>query len=115
MTNNSSACLWSTFTKRTFRKSGDGEAVLPPHELPEQSEGEGSIPGIQILTRNPDQGELGLLFAQLHCVVAVLQLEHRIAAFKNPESLKLYIKTFNRSSSKDPRSYTFFMLLPSLG
>lgn len=54
---------------------GEWSEVLPPHELPEQSEGEGSIPFVQILTRNADQRELGLLLSQLHGVVTVLQLE----------------------------------------
>ena len=48
--------------------------LLPPHELPQQSEGEGSIPCVQVLTCDAHQRELGLVLPQLHRVVTVLQL-----------------------------------------
>lgn len=55
---------------------GQTEVVVsPPHELPEQREGEGSVPFVQVLTRDADQREFGLLLSQLHCVVTVFQLE----------------------------------------
>lgn len=49
--------------------------LSPPHELPEQSEGQGPVPGVQVLPGDAHQGELGLVLPQLHGVVTVLQLQ----------------------------------------
>lgn len=68
-------CFWCSVPLRERRGLKDRRGVaLPPHELPEQREGEGSIPCVQVLTCDADQREFGLLLSQLDRVVAVLQL-----------------------------------------
>lgn len=66
--------------RRHHHHHHQGTAALassPSHQLPEESQGERSIPCIQVLPSDPHQGELGLGFAQFNGVVAVLQLQCR--------------------------------------
>lgn len=49
--------------------------VLPPHELPEEGKGQGSIAFIQVLSGYSHQREFGLFLSQLNGVVTVLQLQ----------------------------------------
>lgn len=51
--------------------------VLPPHELPEESEGQGSIAFIQVLSGYSHQREFGFFLSQLNSVVTVLQLQRQ--------------------------------------
>ena len=51
------------------------QEALPSHELPEEGQGEFPIPRVEVLPSDAHQGELGLLLAQLHRVVTVLELE----------------------------------------
>lgn len=75
-----------------------GGSLLPPHELPEQSEGEGSIPGVQVLTGDAHQRELGLLLSQLHGVVTVLQLQHRHRRYSWTQTFCFLIQTTHQLS-----------------
>lgn len=49
---------------------------LPPHELPDQSQGVCAIPLVQVYSSDSNQRKIGFVPAQLYSVVTVLQLEH---------------------------------------
>lgn len=46
---------------------------VPPHELPHQCQSQGRIAIVQVLPADANKRKLGC-FAQLHCIVAILQL-----------------------------------------
>jgi len=106
-----SNCATTAAVSKPLQMGTSPTAFLPPHQLPDQRQGVQPAALVQVLSPDADQREVSHVPAQLHRVVAVLQLRR-----KRKIQLLLFILPFKKCVfSAFFYVDTFFMLTPRMG